>query len=395
MECFRYASGVFPDFRWFVTIASNSLFFRNFDENAALYDLDSKKAEPANVKWDALPMDWHWPSLHGFEAAGQHLQTEWMIDGLWRRQIEGQLATRLDWELVFKVHHDLTRYWDGLQAPLEEILPATVINSIGSGKSANICRVKWTATDAERNATLAEMSDLKNFPPQICMMKWFRRSPSAVETLIVGTSLGQALLKAVQDDLPDSEEELHTETLINIFLTHLKERHRWTPLEFEQKATNSESCYHLKILIDKPVFCSLDGAATDYREPYLYLECADLEATININFLSPGQLMVKCQVNSPSPQVEVEADVLGILFLPVPKARLMRLITEANDVIKAQFLEGVSWRDDTYTLLPHARAVMTEMGLIIDYILPFHVSQGFIGLPLHAGQEFDLKISYV
>ncbi len=75
IESFRYAELIFPNFGWFVPIASNSLFFRRFEPDLARARLVESIQEDTYrcTTWKELPNEWHWPKLRGFAAAGARL----------------------------------------------------------------------------------------------------------------------------------------------------------------------------------------------------------------------------------------------------------------------------------------------------------------------------------
>ncbi|SDB49621.1 hypothetical protein [Belnapia rosea] len=193
LECFAFARERLGVFGHFCTLASNSLLVRRFDLAATLASLaESRHEAPFDI--EALPEFWHWAKMRQTPELLAALRRDWGITRCIGQQIEGLFATRKDWEELAARTDDVARFGAAMRPelplPLEEILPGTCFTHFGSGHFTWICHVFWDrlgpAQSMNGNVGPADVLGMaERFPPHICALKWFERSPAAVETAAV------------------------------------------------------------------------------------------------------------------------------------------------------------------------------------------------------------------
>lgn len=389
MQSFGYAEEVFPDFGWFIPIASNSLFFRGFDGALAVADAVARRPSALWSKWEDLPQNWHWPLLRGFQAAGERLRMQWGIDGLGSGQIEGRIASRADWALTAKVAGDLAGYWNGLQAPLEEILPFTVINALGSGQMSLICHIYWD--QGARFARSDDMIDEQDLPRHVCMIKRFRRDPSAIETLIVGTPLGRSLLLATQRAAPGSKEDQNIEVLLRTFLAQVEARREPIPHNPGIRLLEAPGSTPLDVIAVRQI-CGLDGGHPEVGEPYLYFENTGARVQVSIHAPGLGKLRIDCQALPAQEGAEAPVGLQAHLCLPAPRALLLKLNARVEGGSVEEVVHRIVWGDDGYSILSAFTWKVGEDGFVADYRLPQRKRESILCLPVHAGQRLDVEI---
>ena len=393
MENFREAEQAFPAFRWFITMASNSLFFRAFDIELALDALMESKAQCPDVQWDSLPNYWHWPRLKGFFAAAQYLYQRLETKGLWNGQIEGRLASRKDWALVADVAIESTGYWNDLKAPLEEILPVTVIFAIGSGRTISICHVKWEPKH-ERIVRLEDLINPINDANYVCMMKWFRRDPLALETLTVGTPLGRSLLRTMQQTALTSQKADNVEGLLRAFLSHLEARQVWVPFQFGTKSDNVPWGDLVEISAEEPTLCNLNGGPPFEGEPYIFLCSPGSCLEISLSLVAVGRIILKCKERAAIQETNILKPLLGYLFFPRPMAQRFRLFGIVNGLTADDLLQNIMWRENNSTIYPSMHSSISGREFIINVDRLQKSLGGSIGLPLHDGLEIDVHFLF-
>ena len=420
MQSFGYAEKVFPDFDWFITIASNSMFFRRFDGALAVADtIIRQRPEEFRATWQSLPdVDhWHWWRLRGFEAAGMRLSGRWGIDGLVRGQIEGCIASRADWAITAEVFYDLSGYWHGLQHALEEILPYTVINSIGSGRMGLICHINWTQNF--RNVRIDDIICPQDLPRQVCMIKRFQRHELSLETLIVSTPLGQQLLLAMQQAAPGSKEDLHIEVLLRAFLEQVEARRELIPFEPGSKLREMQAPASLDVIAVRQI-CGLDGGPFEQGEPFLYLENTGARVELVIHAPGPERLFVDCRARPAQEGGDTPSGIQAYLCLPAPQATRLKLSGHLEGEYVENFVNRIVWGDGAYSPLPpfgwtYSQVPPTEWnysilpavgwsyphmppvgwavgdgGFVSDHWLP--KQRGYVCLPLYAGQTLHAQL---
>jgi hypothetical protein len=393
IQSFRYAEIVSPNFEFFIPIASNSLFFRSFDGVLALDALASSVvSRHPMATWGALPQRWHWPKLQGFQANGETLRNKWAIDGLWKSQIEGFLASRADWSLIADIFFDLKDCWIGLKAPLEEVLPATVISSIGSGKITHICKVKWD--QMRLGLPLVNLEDLTNMdklPRQVSLMKWFPRNPIATETLFVGTPIGQTLLTALQVAEPGSMEDELIETLLHAFLSQIKARAKKSFVFYHEKMAQLLCPQSLDMVADRRI-CGVDGRARKLDAPFIYLENTLDRVRIATHASTEGSLSIDCTATTENESQVISENLQAYLYLPVPQASVLYLRGSTKGVSVEQLVKHVIWHDTKFDYLPLRSCSIVGDCFEARYKLPKFTHTCFLGLPICNGQDLQLHL---
>ncbi len=204
LESFEQASRVVGRFDFFCPLASNSLFARPFNLQAAT---DRLKVKPGNASndLDSLPEVWWWAKVKRNPRFIAYLKDVWGLTHASHNQIEGFFATRDDWAVL---HQRLPQILElggtiepEMEFPMEEILPATLIKQFGSGHFAFICHIFWTRS-YQGKVVLADILDMPQlFPDEICVLKWFARSPDDIAAAAVSTGWIRNLLSEVSTDL--------------------------------------------------------------------------------------------------------------------------------------------------------------------------------------------------
>jgi hypothetical protein len=393
IQSFRYAEIVSPNFEFFIPIASNSLFFRSFDGVLALDALTSSGVRlPPTVSWGSLPQSWHWPHFLGFQANGETLRNKWGIDGLWMSQIEGLLASRADWSLIAEIFFDLKDCWNGLKAPLEEVLPATVIRSIGSGKITFICKVKWDQMSLGLHlVNLEDITNMDKLPRQVVLMKWFPRDPIAKETLFVGTPIGQTLLNAMQAVEPGSMADELIETLLHNFLLLIKARAKKSFALYHGKMDTLLSPQSLNMVADRST-CGVDGEARRPDAPFIFLENTLDRVCITTHASAEGDLKINCTVSTENETQVISESLQAYLYLPVPQASVLYLSGSTNGISVERLVRHVVWHDTKFDYL-HLRSY-SIVGDCFEarYRLPRFTNNCFLGLPIWNGQNLQLRL---
>ncbi|WP_122049552.1 discoidin domain-containing protein [Asaia bogorensis] len=243
IESYEEARSVFPDFRYFATMASNSLLVRPFDVAAAImqlplaspvpvaceraYELD-QEVDPVNPTYHGT---WMWHHLRNSEGLGQYLRNSLELDRVSVTQIEGLFARREEWEHIQERRNLITgleRYisFENFMA-LEELLPTSIFNKFGSGEYTHICRVLWSGT---RQTTVDDLITMvPHLPAHLCAMKWFDRAPIAQSTMAVTTDWGRALVSRTHQQHATLASFQET-TLITTLLKSITKSERFGPI---------------------------------------------------------------------------------------------------------------------------------------------------------------------
>ncbi|GBQ63322.1 hypothetical protein AA103196_0558 [Ameyamaea chiangmaiensis NBRC 103196] len=212
-ESFQHAKTVFGTFDYFCTMASNSLFVRPVNIDAAIALLPLRARVPIGCERNYNPdidVDsgtvphggtWAWKGLQLAAEARDFMRDVFGIERYSATQIEGLFATTEDWAVVFDRHDDLVQLGRVLDTcrseshalmALEECLPPTLFEAYGSGRYTHLCRVLW---HHHRAITLAELLAMPpRLPDHISALKWFQRDRHDLNTALVVTGNGRALL---------------------------------------------------------------------------------------------------------------------------------------------------------------------------------------------------------
>ncbi|WP_152530106.1 MULTISPECIES: discoidin domain-containing protein [Asaia] len=309
IESFEAARAVFPDFRYFATMASNGLMVRPFDLTAAILQLPLAARVPVacerayELDQEVDPIEptyhgtWMWHHLRNSEGFGNYLKTAMHLDRVSVTQIEGLFARREDWDLLQEKRAAITGLekffsFENFMA-IEELLPTSVFNSVGSGEYTHICRVLWSGT---RQATVDDLLEMvPHLPDHLCSVKWFDRSPVAQSTLAVTTDWGRALLTKAQNQEMTLNKFQET-TLASKLVDRMHQAERFGPLtdrwwKKEQQgqcgfrwSMREVSCERQRIDLDIPAFRG--NAASP---AYLYMEATGQRVSCAISIYETDQ----------------------------------------------------------------------------------------------------------
>ncbi len=204
LESFEHASRTVGAFDFFCPLASNSLFARPFNLPAALEKLRTRPETTSNDLDDLMEV-WWWVKVKRNPRFIAFLKRVWGLTHASQNQIEGLFAARSDWAVMHERFGQILELGGtiepGMEFPMEEILPATLIKQFGSGHFAYICHIFW-ARSYQGKVVLADILDMPSlFPDEICILKWFERDPNDLATAAVSTGWIQSLLGHVSQDL--------------------------------------------------------------------------------------------------------------------------------------------------------------------------------------------------
>ena len=192
LESFDAALHRFGRFDHFCSLASNSLFARRFDPVAARAAL-ARSGHVADVDLHDLPNHWHWPMLTKSPGLIRFMTETWGLSRVVGSQIEGLFATAADWGLLHTRREEIIAFGaimgpDG-DFPMEEILPATMICTFGSGRYVHLCHMFWDRPFID-NVQLDDVLAIgERFPAHVCLLKWFERSPTNLITAAAATGM--------------------------------------------------------------------------------------------------------------------------------------------------------------------------------------------------------------
>jgi hypothetical protein len=411
VESFRYAERVFAGFGWFVPIASNSLFLRHFNPDLAIAAARKRERpklpEGFDARWDALPEKWHWPKLHGFDAAAERLRSHWNIDGLFMNQIEGQLASREDWGRVATIHCDLSGLWEGLTAPLEEILPATVIDILGSGQRTEVCLVHWTPRPEGRYATLVDLTDVGTLPPHVCLIKWFRRDGFVAETISVATNFGRIVVNELQE-AKGLVARTRMRVLLQSALKALEREEQLIPIKMSfQNQVDLEVTTQRQILLLKN-----GGATEDTDAAYLYLENTNEKLRLALRTGRSGHLQVSCKaVDEDQATTFAEPVLEGYLYISLPafprseawegNCDILRLSGQVKGIAPQSIIRRCILHDVNYSATQpifidneHGSDDRDELSPAY-FNIPRPLSRMHFGVPIYKGADMEIRLDIV
>ncbi|MFZ4565796.1 MAG: hypothetical protein ACOYMY_04970 [Prochlorococcaceae cyanobacterium] len=333
MECFERATLDNPEFEYFTTVASNSLFFRFFDISEVLSRLESSTRRKPSVPLANLPDRWYWPKLRSQGTACETLAAKWKLELLVDGQIEGRVAHRSDWQLVKDVQASLVSNWSALEAPLEEILPPTVIHALGSGHTLNVCHNRFVEAKASYRGGFVKTADLvaPSLPDHICMIKWFERSILSPETLQVVTDHGRDLTSWLAAESRDSRTGIEQELLLGCnYQNLLSVRTKTNLVQNGSLKLPQSSTFQL---ISKRQVVDCDGSPSSRSSAFFFLEDTDVPLSFKLKTSAEGDLFVHCYFNG-SPQQALPHPTAHLkqayLYLPIPTSAALRLAVDAS-----------------------------------------------------------------
>ncbi|MFC0500762.1 discoidin domain-containing protein [Asaia krungthepensis] len=246
MESYAEALHAFPDFDYFCTSASNSLFVRPFSLDQAVAHMARGNDAPVGMTRHYLidvPLEnvprgeaWVWDNLEEAEPFRRYLIDEADIPLMSINQIEGLLAERSEWGTL----HDriaILEACDGFFAnptqktlALEEFLPVTFFRRFGTSRFTNICHMLWEPIREVIFPDLVQF--VQKLPMHMCQVKWFSRDPDSVPTAALSQPWSRALLATLTND--DTPATLHARILNRALSAHfssaLSSQEIYTPL---------------------------------------------------------------------------------------------------------------------------------------------------------------------
>ena len=210
LEAFEAALGHFGPFGYFCPLASNSLFARRFDPVAAQMAL-ARSGHVTGVDLNDLPDTWYWPMLARSPDLIPFLRDTWGLTRVGNNQIEGLFAAASDWGLLHARRAEIialgaTMRPDG-EFPMEEIVPATILCTFGSGRYVHLCHMFWDRPPTD-NVRLDDVMGIgERFPDHVCLLKWFERSPANLITAAADAAGLISALGAPHRVQPDAGRE--------------------------------------------------------------------------------------------------------------------------------------------------------------------------------------------
>ena len=215
LEAFDAALRRFGRFGYFCSLASNSLFARRFDPAVARAAL-ARSGHVAGVDLHDLPDHWHWPMLAKSPGLIPFMRDTWGLTKVGGNQIEGLFATAADWGLLHARREEIIAFGATMQPdaefPMEEILPATILCTFGSGRFVHLCHMFWDRPFTD-NVQLDDLLGIGGrFPDHVCLLKWFERSPVNLITAAAATGMAGDLterLAAVPEAQRNQQRVLH------------------------------------------------------------------------------------------------------------------------------------------------------------------------------------------
>lgn len=208
LESVRYASNYNAEFKYFCTLASNSLFIRNFSLGCVINQLNQKHQMPVSVernyvndldvRFGDIPDNstWMWSHIANLDGLHEHLHNKMGLDSLSVTQIEGLFAEFSEWLLVERYFHEIQAIGPFLKGALwtafEECIPISIFRKHGKSEFTNICYMMW---DGYRTASTSDVIKYSQFLPEhLFILKWFERDNKNPATKMVTTKWGYYFL---------------------------------------------------------------------------------------------------------------------------------------------------------------------------------------------------------
>ena len=212
LENVNFACDWLTDFHYFVPIASNSLFVRQFRVDIVEQRLHVQSSikwhiDPTTILEHAGDLDleshvWWFERVRHQQSFLKFVRDTIKSDILVPMQIEGLLAPAEQWISLAKLNSLLIDVGNSLDRdflfPMEEIVPATFFTAHYNQKCVSICHVFW-----QPFRTAARMDHIIqpswHFPSHIFLAKWFDRNVGAPTTVAVSTKRGRELVQLISE----------------------------------------------------------------------------------------------------------------------------------------------------------------------------------------------------
>jgi len=399
-EAFVRACSEIADFEYFSTIASNSLFFRQFDSPAVLQELSLRPRHTPTQAIHDLPNKWYWPHLRSESSACEALAHKWNLQALTDGQIEGRFASRDDWQIVRDVHESLMPHWQSLQAPLEEILPPTVICVLGSGKTINICYNRFAEIKEAYRGGFATAQDLSapHYPQHICLLKWFERSSLNPETMQVATEYGRELTRWLTQEPPDSRIRLEQELLLGHNYHALLQCRTYNSLVGDADATETAPVVTSFQLEAKRQVVDPQGLITNRSGAFFFLEDTGLALTIKTKTTDQNELFLHCYFNGSPVELTSQQNILkqAYFYLPIPSRSALRLLLQGSvhGVQPSAIIQHLCLFDGRgFGLRPPVAPTIIFHEFTCELYLDTSAAQmAHLGIPLYLGMSLRLRL---
>lgn len=375
-------------FEYFCPIASNSLFFRSFKRIETIEKLHKQKRRKAStINLQSLPEKWHWPKFTNKENALQHLKNNWDIEYLHNNQIEGYLASKKDWQQVKLVHDNSIHTWNELKAPLEEVLPSTVIHTIGSGQTLTIAKVNFGRKESEGGQFVKFNDIFQNTSEEhICIWKWFQRDISNHETFMVCNPAGQAILKSIQDERVTLMELEILQSAIRHNIKNALQNHIEKNLISANFEANS-TIFEESILANRKKIQLHNNKSSE--NSFVLLENTNENLFISIRTTS-DRLEITCKTaNNTSKQIQ------GFIYIPIADSSRFEIKTSDIDKSEENLMNQKFIIYDTkkYSKISNIFKYEHENGT--DYIarIDNESASNWLGIPIISNHECSYFLS--
>ena len=178
----------------FVTMASNSMFYRAYNKSAVLASMSLSECKPL----DAMS-GWQYESIRKSESFVKAFGPNYL-----HNQIEGFTTWSSSWRMIERKCNELeySKHTLEKQICLEEVLPLAVLAS-NKLQATNMCRMKWA--ESKQGRRFVTPHDLwiagKRQPAQVCMYKWFDRDAQSLTSKMVSEEQVQKNFTAFYDQI--------------------------------------------------------------------------------------------------------------------------------------------------------------------------------------------------
>lgn len=171
----------------FTTMASNSLFFRNYDKSAIVKSMSIADCKPLSEH-----AGWQYDVIRNSSSFKRSFGESFV-----HNQIEGFTTWFTSWKLISSAvdHLDYSSHKLAKEICLEEILPLSVL-ARENHPSTNICSMKWS--QSRKGARFVTLEDLfvaaQSLPMHLCQYKWFDRQLDSIATRAVSDNILSKML---------------------------------------------------------------------------------------------------------------------------------------------------------------------------------------------------------
>lgn len=172
------------DFDYFCTLASNALFFREFNLLECIQVIMREKKVPT-VPVTTSDRSGNWAKIMASRPLLDFM-AEQGFEKFCCNQIEGMIASVANWEKVAsrqKLFEEIEANFtdDKIRFPVEEVLPGTIMANEGDGGFTHLCWNHWERVPSGGKVRFDDLLSLPNrrYSPQTFAVKWFDRDARA------------------------------------------------------------------------------------------------------------------------------------------------------------------------------------------------------------------------